>query len=103
MAIRHKDIAIGRDGDTGRLIEGIRTIPLYSLLAEGHQHLAAGRTQLEDLVAPGDAVRILSRYTEYRLACIRVAGPHVSLPIHSKPMGEREHSSAKARQKFAGW
>ena len=59
MAIRHKDIAIGRNGNTGRLIEGIRAIPRYTLLAEGHQHLAS-RTKLEDLLAPDHAVRVLS-------------------------------------------
>ena len=58
MAIRHKDIAIRCNGNTARLIEGIRAIPRYSLLAEGHQH-PASRTQLEDLLAPGHTVRVL--------------------------------------------
>jgi hypothetical protein len=57
MAIRHEDIAIWRNGNTGRLIERIRIVPRYSLLAEGHQHLAR-RTQLEDLLASGHAVRV---------------------------------------------
>src|ERR1700680_261933 len=100
MAICHKDITVGRNGNTGRLIESIRAIPRYSGLAEGHQHLARW-TQLEDLVAPGHTVRVLSGYTEYRFVCICVARPPVSLPINSKPMGKREHPRAKARQKFA--
>jgi hypothetical protein len=59
MAIRHKYIAIGRNGNTGRPIEGIRTIPGHALLAEHHQHLAL-KTQLEDLLAHDRAVRVLS-------------------------------------------
>src|ERR1700694_3190783 len=101
MAIRHKDIAIGRNGNAGRLIESVRAITLHYLLAEGHQHLA-GRTQFEDLMAPGHAVRVFSGHTEYRLVCIGVARPHVSLPIDSEPMRKGEHPPAKVRQKFAG-
>src|SRR5262249_13630845 len=40
VAICHKDVAIGRDGDARRLVEGIRAIALDSLLAERHQNLA---------------------------------------------------------------
>jgi hypothetical protein len=32
MTIGHEDIAIGRNGNTGRLIEGVRTIPRYAFL-----------------------------------------------------------------------
>src|SRR5215467_2020637 len=100
MTIRHKDIAIGRNGDPAGLIEGIGPISRHALLAEGHQH-TAGWTQLEDLVAPGEAVRALSRQPEHRLSCVGVTCPNISLRVDSKAMRKRKHPAAKASQKLA--
>lgn len=86
MAVRHKDISIRSDGNTGGLIERIRAISRYSFLADRHQYLAS-RTQLKDLVAPSHAIRILGGHSENRFICVRVTRPNVSLFINSKTMG----------------
>src|SRR5882762_11232845 len=99
MAIRHENIAVGRNGDARWLIECVLTISSDSLLAKGHQNLA-GRTQLEDLMTSDHAICILCRLAEDGLVLICVARPNISLPVHCESMGKREHPRTKARQKI---
>ena len=100
MPVSHEDVAIGRNGDAGRLVEGVRAIALDSLLAERHQNLAR-RTHLEDLMAPHQAALILGGQAEHRLVRISVADPHVALGVDGKSVREREHAAAEAGQKFS--
>jgi hypothetical protein len=100
VSISHEDVAIGRNGDAGRLVEGVRAITLDSLLAERHQNLARG-AQLEDLMTPHQSALILGGQAEHRLVRISVADPHVALGVDGKSVREREPATAEAGQKFS--
>src|SRR5580658_8229162 len=100
MAIRYKDVAVGRNRNTSRPIERIRTIPGDALFANHHKHLA-GRTQFEDFLAHHHAVGVLSRHAEHCRFIVYVAGPQVPFPIDCEAVRIGEQSRAKALQKLA--
>ena len=101
VPIRTKDIAIGRDGDSGRAIEGVRAVSGHAHPAERHQHFA-GRAELEHLLPLDRAVRGLGRQAEDRRLVIDVAGPQVSVRVHREAVRISEQPDAKALQQPAG-
>ena len=89
MAVPDEDIAVRRDQDGGRLIEGVRAICGDSSLTERHQELAV-LTELENLVALSVSPGILP------VGPFPVRHPDVSIPVHVDPMRTNEHARAKA-------
>src|SRR5262245_1421923 len=105
VAVGHEDVAICRDRDPGRRIEGIGTIASNARLAKRHQHLALW-TELEYLMSPRGALEGprggLRRHAEHHVVLVCVAGPNVALVIDGEAVRKREDALAEAGQKPAG-
>ena len=105
VAVRHEDVAVGRNRHAGRPTERVRTVPGHAGPADRHQHLARG-TQLEHLVAHRlareGAGRCAGGHPEHRLVTVRVGRPQVSLRVDGEAVREGEHPAAQARQQPPG-
>ena len=89
MAIRHKNIAIGRNGNSGRPVKRIGPVPGHAFTADRHQHFAR-RTYLEDLLAHRDALRVLGGHVEDRLGIICIGRPYIPVFIDGESVRMRE-------------
>jgi hypothetical protein len=82
VPVGDEDITIRRDPNVGRRIEGVRTVPCHSGLAERHQDLAV-RTELEDLLPLGTLAAA-------------VGGPQIAVPVDVEAVRKNKHSGAEA-------
>src|SRR5437870_969043 len=100
MAIRHENVAIGRNGDSSRTVKQIRPAPAHAFRPNRHQHLAR-RTYLEDLLTHRDALRVLRGHAEDGLLVICIGRPDIPVVVDGESMRMREQSDAEALQKPA--
>src|SRR5262245_37762772 len=88
MSVGDEDVAIGRDQDIGRSIEGVGPIARDAGLAQRHQHLSVG-TKLDDRVA-------------LAVAASAVGHPDVAIPVREQAVWPIDHAAAEARHPLAG-
>ena len=103
MAVRHEDIAIRGNGDSGRPVEEIRTNPANAGCADGHQLLEAlsPGAQLEDRLPHRGALRVLGRHTEDERLVVAIRRPDVSIVIHREPVRVSEQTHPKTPDECA--
>src|SRR5262249_47026575 len=87
-SVRDEDVAIGRDQDIGRPIEGVGPVARDPGLAQRHQHLSIG-TELDDRVA-------------LAVAAPAVGDPDVAIPVREQAVRPIDHAGAEARHQLAG-
>src|SRR5579863_190326 len=100
MAIRHKDVPVRRDSNAGRTVEGIRTVPRHTLLADGHQNFTS-RTQLQNFLAHNHARRVPGGHAENGRLVVYVADPQVPIAIDGEAVRIGEQSCTEALEKLA--
>ena len=100
MAIGHEDIAVGRNGNARRPIERVRPVSADACRADRHQHFPV-RTDLQDLLAHRDALRVFRGHAEDRLLVVRIRRPDVPVFVDGESVRMREQSHAEALEKLA--
>src|SRR4249920_3440677 len=100
MAIRHEDIAVGRNGHSGRSVKRIWPIPSRACLADSHEHLTSG-TYFKDLITHRDTLRVLGEHAEDRLVIIRISRPQIPVFIDCESVWMSEQSDAETLEKPA--
>src|SRR5215472_5039356 len=88
VSVGDEDVAIGRDQDIGRPIEGVGPVARDPGLAQRHQHLSIG-TELDNRVALAVAVSA-------------VGHPDVAVPVREQAVRPIDHAAGEARYQFAG-
>src|SRR5215471_16387619 len=81
VSVADENVAIGRDQNGGRRVEGVRTVARRSGLAEREQNLAI-RAEFEDLMA-------------FAVFALSVGDPHVAVAVHKDSMWKHEHAGAE--------
>src|SRR6266571_3993334 len=89
VSVRDKDVAVRSGDDVRRPVEGVRTVPGDSGLAEGQQDLSVG-AELDDLVT-------------FSVFSIRVRDPHIAATVHMDAVRKHEHPRAKGLEDLARW
>jgi len=87
VSVGDEDVAIGRDQDIGRPIEGLGPLARDSGLAQRHQHLSIG-AELDDRVA-------------LAVAASAVGHPNVAIPIREQAVRPIDHAGAEACHQLA--
>ncbi|PYS55072.1 MAG: hypothetical protein DMG13_05765 [Acidobacteria bacterium] len=87
MPVADENVAVRRDHNIGRSIEGVGTFRSNAGLAQRHQHLSI-RAELEDLVA-------------FAILSLRIGHPDVAVAVYSHPVSLHEHPRAKAFHELA--
>src|SRR5262249_33173602 len=88
VSVSDEDVAIGRDHDVGRPIEGVRPVARDAGLAQRHQHLSIG-AELDDRVA-------------LAVVASAVGHPDVAIPVREQAVWPIDHAAAEARHPLAG-
>src|SRR5262249_8320204 len=88
VSVADENVAIGRDQNRGRSVEGVRTVACRSGLAEREQDLAV-RAELEDLVA-------------LAVLALGVGDPDVAVAVDKNSVRKPEHSGPETCHQLAG-
>src|SRR5471030_1363407 len=89
MAVRHKDVTVGRDRDVRGTVERVRPIPGHTLRADGHQELVVAAELVDQL-----AVRAF-------LVVLAVGHPEIAVAAYANAMGPDEHLVPPGTQHLA--
>ena len=89
MPVGDEDVAVRRDQNIGRRIEGVGTVARHTSLAQRHQDLAVG-TELVDLMTLGALAPA-------------VGDPHIAIPVDVEAVGKDKHPGAEAFRHVTGW
>src|SRR5215472_10757904 len=87
VSVGDEDVAIGRDQDVGRPIEGLGPFARDPRLAQRHQHLSIG-AELDDRVA-------------LAVAASAVGHPDVAIPVREQAVRPIDHAGTEARHQLA--
>src|SRR5713101_1345086 len=100
MAIRHEDVAVGRNRNPGRPVKRIGAIPGDAWRSDPHQYFA-GRTDLQDFLSHRDALRVPGGHAEDGLLVVCVGRPDVPVVVEGESVRVGEEPDAEALEQPA--